>query len=128
MNELRKGIAAAAITDISTDGPDTAVRGYRFDADFVGFSGHFPGNPILPAIVQIRTAVSLAEERAGRPLRLVEVRSAKFLSPIPPGKDVTFRYRWADGDGERLCDAAVSVDGKTAATFLLQLADEEERR
>ncbi len=127
MNELKKGIAASAITDMASDGPDTAARDYRFEADFVGFSGHFPGNPILPAIVQIRTVVSLAEEHAGTPLRLVEVRSAKFLSPIPPGKDVTFRFRRTAGAVERLYDATVSVEGKTAATFLLRLADEEER-
>lgn len=127
MNEMRKGIAAAALYDVETDGPDTAARLYRFDADFVGFSGHFPDHPILPAVVQVRTVVSLAEERAGRPLRLVEIRSAKFLAPIPPGKDVLFRYRRSGGTGE-IYDATVSVEGKTAAAFLLHLADEGNRR
>lgn len=123
MNELRKGISSAALEDIAPGGPGAASRRYRFGEDFVGFSGHFPGNPILPAFVQVLTVISLAEEHAGRPLRLAEIRSAKFLFPVPPGKDVLFRYRRSGEPGERLYDAAVSVDGKTAATFLLRLAE-----
>ena len=66
MNELRKGIAAAAVDDIVVEEMETVTRRYRFSADFIGFSGHFPGDPILPAIAQMRTVVSLAEEHSAR--------------------------------------------------------------
>ncbi len=89
MNALRRGIRASATGDIARTGPETVARRYRFAPDFIGFSGHFPGNPILPAIVQVCAVVSLAEEEEGKPLRLAAVRSAKFLSPIRPGEEVS---------------------------------------
>ncbi|MGZ8440767.1 MAG: 3-hydroxyacyl-ACP dehydratase FabZ family protein [Candidatus Deferrimicrobiaceae bacterium] len=128
MNELRKGIAAAAVDGIVVPEPETATRHYRFSADFIGFSGHFPGDPILPAIAQIGTVVSLAEEHSGRPLRLAAVEFAKFLSPIRPRDEVRVRYQRRADAGRILYDATLSVDGKTAAAFLLDLADEGEPR
>lgn len=128
MNELRKEIAAAAVGDIAVPEPETVIRRYRFPADFIGFSGHFPGDPILPAIVQIGTVVSLAEEHAGRPLRLAAVEFAKFLLPIHPCEEVRVRYTRGADPARRLYDATLSVDGKTAAAFLLHLADEGEPR
>lgn len=128
MNDFRKGIAAAALGDVEDCGPDAASRRYLFGEDFVGFSGHFPGDPVLPAVAQLRTVVSLAEECAGRPLRLAEIRSAKFLFPILPGKEVLVRYRRSAGDDGDLYDATLSIEGKKAASFLLRLADAGDRR
>lgn len=128
MNELRDGIAAAAVGSLDVSGPDTAARRYRFSPDFVGFSGHFPGDPILPAIVEMRTVVSMAEEHSGKPLRLACVEFAKFLSPIRPGEEIQVRYQRRDRDGKTLYDATLSVAGKTAASFLLQLDDGREDR
>ncbi len=128
MNELRKGITAAAVDDIVVVGPETVTRRYRFPAGFVGFSGHFPGDPVLPAIAQMRTVVSLAEEHSGRVLRLAAVESAKFISPIHPCDEVRVRCRRRTDAGKHLYDATLSVDGKTAAAFLLHLTDEGEHR
>lgn len=128
MNELRKGIAAASVDDIVVVGPETVARRYRFSADFIGFSGHFPGDPILPAIAQLRTVVSLAEAHSGRPLRLAAVEFAKFLAPIHPREEVRVRYTRTTDAGRSLYDATLSVNGKTAAAFLLHLADEGDPR
>ena len=128
MNELQKGIAAAALDDFAVPAPETVTRRYRFSADFIGFSGHFPGDPILPAIAQLRAVVSLAEAHSGRPLRLAAVEFAKFLSPIHPCEEVRVRYTRTTGAGRSLYDATLSVDGKTAAAFLLHLADEDGHR
>ncbi|HWS15009.1 MAG TPA: hypothetical protein VN450_02345 [Candidatus Methylomirabilis sp.] len=128
MNELQRGIAAAAVDDIVVAGPETVTRRYRFSADFIGFSGHFPGDPILPAIAQLRTVVSLAEEHSGRPLRLAAVELAKFLSPIHPCEEIQVRYRRRTDAGRSLYDATLSVNGTTAAAFLLHLDDEGEHR
>jgi 3-hydroxyacyl-[acyl-carrier-protein] dehydratase len=128
MNALWRGIRASAAGDIARTEPETVVRRYRFAPGFIGFSGHFPGNPILPAIVQIRAVVSLAEEEGGKALRLAAVRSAKFLSPIRPGEEVSIRYRRRVDSGEDICDATLSVAGKTVAAFQLELAEGETHR
>jgi 3-hydroxyacyl-[acyl-carrier-protein] dehydratase len=128
MNSLRCGIRASAAGDIERTGPETVVRRYRFAPGFIGFSGHFPGNPILPAVVQVCAVVSLAEEEGGKDLRLSAMRSAKFLSPIHPDEEVSIRYRRRVDAGEDICDATLSVAGKTSAAFQLRLAEEETPR
>ena len=128
MNALWRGIRASAAGEIARTGPETVVRRYRFAPGFIGFSGHFPGNPILPAIVQVCAVVSLAEEEGGKALRLEAVRAAKFLSPIRPDEEVSIRYRRRVESGEDLCDATISVAGKTSAAFQLRFAEEESLR
>jgi 3-hydroxyacyl-[acyl-carrier-protein] dehydratase len=125
MNALRREIRASAAGDLERTGPDTVTRRYRFAPVFTGFSGHFPGNPILPAIVQVCAVISLAEEEGGKALRLASVRSAKFLSPIRPDEEVSIRYRMRVDSGENICDATLSVAGKTSAAFQLRLVEEE---
>lgn len=126
MNELQRGIAASAVSDITAVEPDTVARRYRFSGDFAGFSGHFPGYPILPAVVQLLTLVSLAGEREGRPLRLAAVEDARFLTPIRPDQEVLVQYRLRPAAGKQLYDARLTVADKTAATFLIELAPPEE--
>ena len=128
MNALRRGIRASATGDILRTGPETVVRRYRFAPCFIGFSGHFPGNPILPAIVQVRAVVCLAEEEGGKALRLAAVRAAKFLSPIRPDEEVSIRCRRRGDSGEDICDATISVAGITSATLQLRFAGEESLR
>ncbi len=128
MDDLRTGIDASATEALVGTGTETVARRYRFSPGFIGFSGHFPGNPILPAIVQIRAVVSLAEEVGGKALRLAAVRSAKFLAPIHPDEDVWIRYRRRVDSGRDICDATLSVAGKTVAAFQLELAEEETPR
>ena len=124
MNALWREIRASAAGDLARTGPDTVSRRYRFAPGFIGFSGHFPGNPILPAIVQVCAVVCLAEEECGKALRLAAVRSAKFLSPIRPDEEVSIRYRRRVDSGEDICDATLSVAGKTSAVFQLRLTVE----
>ena len=128
MSALRKGIAASAMETFAGTGAETGARRYRFGPGFIGFSGHFPGNPVLPAIVQIRAVVSLAEEGGGKTLRLAAVRSAKFLAPIRPDEDVWIRVRRRVESGMDICDATLSVAGKTVSAFQLELAEGETPR
>ena len=58
---------------------------------FSGYRGHFPGNPILPGIVQLSFIRRLAERRLGLPLRLAGVRRIKYLRLITPDLPVTLK-------------------------------------
>lgn len=125
MTRMHQAIAAAAIDAITITGDGEVLRRYLFGPDFLGFSGHFPGYPVLPAIVQLLTVVSLAGEQAGTPLRLAAVEDAKFLTPVRPGQEILVQYRQRRKADRELYDARLTVAGKPAATFLIELVKEE---
>ncbi len=57
---------------------------YDLKANNAIFSGHFPGNPILPAVVQCLMVQMLAEEMAGTQTALFHIDDAKFVAPVLP--------------------------------------------
>jgi len=63
--------------------------GYAFPATFSGFRGHFPQNPVLPAIIQLMTARESIIEYLGRDLLITKVTRAKFQKVVTPDVPVT---------------------------------------
>jgi uncharacterized membrane protein/3-hydroxymyristoyl/3-hydroxydecanoyl-(acyl carrier protein) dehydratase len=57
------------------------------------FAGHFPGSPVLPAVVLLERVIEAAEKLYGGPLAVVEMPRAKFVSPLMPGDSATIRLR-----------------------------------
>jgi 3-hydroxyacyl-[acyl-carrier-protein] dehydratase len=55
---------------------------FRFPPDFVGFQGHFPGRPVLPAICTIQAVIAMLEARCGGKVGLREIITARFSAPI----------------------------------------------
>jgi len=55
------------------------------------YKGHFPGQPVVPGVIQIEMIRELAEKALNRQLFINEVVSAKYLNMIiPDGKPLTF--------------------------------------
>ena len=75
---------------------------------FSGYRGHFPGNPILPGIVQLSFIRRLAERRLGRALRLAGVRRIKYLRTITPDMPVTLTLTLEPGEAENTWAANAS--------------------
>lgn len=68
------------------------------------FSGHFPGLPILPGVVQVDWAVRLAqglipELRCAPPC--LEIEHLKFQAVVRPGIELQLRLHW-QADHRRL--------------------------
>ena len=122
MSSLTRAIRAGAVGEIRETGPGTVERSYRFPAEFPGFAGHFPGYPIVPAIVQLQAALCLAEDWLGAPLRLAAVENAKFLLQLRPQEEIMVECRERRRDGRLTCEARLRRGEEVAASFVLMLA------
>lgn len=71
---------------------------FVFPGDYCGFDGHFPGQPILPAIVQLATARFLAENILEVCLSPRELGKVKFKGMVQPDAPVTVRIQLAKKD------------------------------
>ena len=48
------------------------------------FTGHFPGNPVLPGIAQLGIVFDMIQQYLNEPLRLLEVSRVKYKKMILP--------------------------------------------
>ena len=63
------------------------------------YKGHFPGQPVVPGVIQIQMLRELAEKALGQKLFISEVTSAKYLNMIIPNSKpliVAFSYKSAE--------------------------------
>lgn len=58
-----------------------------FDEKHPVFAGHFPGNPIVPGVIQIQIIKDLFEKGMGQKLLLVQAKNIKFINIISPLKN-----------------------------------------
>jgi len=63
---------------------NTHLFNIALDASHRIFSGHFPGNPVTPGVVQMEIIKELASEVTGRPLNLHTMSNCKFLAILNP--------------------------------------------
>lgn len=66
-----------------------AVCALRVDTDNPFFEGHFPGNPVLPAIAQLVLVERLIGEAMGGEVAVDSLRQVKFAEVIRPGDRLT---------------------------------------
>ncbi len=117
MNKIKAGIVNAKLGNLEFPSMDTAVRRYCFHGDFIGFQGHFPGYPIIPAFVQILSALTLMEEWNCSIFRLLAVPKAKFHRELKPGQEVTVVCKQQTGQKEIPVDVKLTTTDGLAADF-----------
>jgi 3-hydroxyacyl-[acyl-carrier-protein] dehydratase len=120
-SDLGEAIRAAAVGDIERRADGSVRQRYVFRADFPGFSGHFPGRPILPAVLQIMAANQLVEATTGQRLLAAAIERAKFVQPIVPGAVVEIVCRRLTGAAADLWEVRIDSDRQAAASFFLTL-------
>jgi len=125
MNNLRSAIKASALGPAQKTETGVFVQSYCFAPDFIGFSGHFPGYPILPAFIQVLSVLVMAEEVKGRSRKVMTLEKAKFQKEVFPGQKIMVQFREGISKGKTKLEATLTVAENQVASFQLVLADEE---
>lgn len=86
------------------------------------FSGHFPGNPVLPGAFQVQIACLLLSEVLGAGGRLRCVEKAKFRKLLAPCDAVKISAKIEKGGEEEITVACrIEKVGSEASRFTLRL-------
>ncbi len=106
LHEVRAGVFSAS---------------FVFDSGLSVFAGHFPGNPLLPGIMQIEIVRRVAEAARACRFRIEAVSKAKFTGPIYPGDVISVEVAFKDSDVSTSAAGALSVAGVAKASINLLL-------
>ena len=108
------------------EGDELSAR-FLFPAEFIGFQGHFPDRPVLPAVCKIQAAIAVVEAWSKGEVRLDEIVSAKFFAPVTCGEEVAVRCLVTMEEGNRgVVKAALARNGEGVAKFRLRVTFEAE--
>ena len=119
MSPLASQIRAAR-SGPDTTAPDGTLTGrFRFPPDFVGFQGHFPGNPVLPAFVQVAAARVVVEDARGTALIHCALDRARFRRTVGPEEPLSVACTPL---GEERFAVRLTAGTEAVAGFTLTLA------
>jgi hypothetical protein len=101
------------------------VGRFVFPPDYLGFAGHFPGNPVLPGVCMVQAAMVMQAAWHRAPMTLESVGSAKWFAPVKPGMELTFEAEAPHpGPAERpgaLIKTRISCQGERVAELVLRV-------
>ena len=101
---------------------DSGEQSFCFTDSFLGFEGHFPGYPILPAILQTLLAQILAEKVVGEPLQFLSLKRAKFIRQLLPGDRIDVSLSCQEKNGQLSFATQLRVANEPASSFTLVFA------
>jgi 3-hydroxyacyl-[acyl-carrier-protein] dehydratase len=91
-----------------------------FAADHPSLAGHFPGRPLVPAVVLLDFAARALRDALARPVRVTAVPAAKFLAPLAPGQPFRLELALDRAGSARF---TIAADGRELAHGRLDYAE-----
>ncbi|OQY25552.1 MAG: hypothetical protein B6I37_00740 [Desulfobacteraceae bacterium 4572_35.2] len=125
MSQMRNALlecqtAAATLID------GVVCQRYCLPADFVGFDGHFPDYPIVPAVVQILMAQIVAEQHLVAQLSIGAIDRSKFHRQLKPFDLIDTYCQPKQVRGKSVIDCQLKIDDEVVAAFWLVLNGEDQ--
>jgi len=86
---------ARQLTGFSVQGRDplAATACFTLPPEFPAFVGHFPGNPLLPAFLQLAMVRLVVQQALAMPLAPLATERIKFGGFVRPGEQVEVETR-----------------------------------
>lgn len=126
MSQIRNALLKCQ-TSAATHVEGVVCQRYCLPADFVGFDGHFPDYPIVPAVVQILMAQLVAEQHHGSPLSIRAVDRSKFHRQLKPNDVIDTYCQSKQVRGKAVIDCQLKIDNEVVSAFWLVLNGEEQK-
>ncbi len=107
------------------DGGERIAVSVIVDGNSPWFSGHFPGDPILPGIAQLKMVVDLVSESGkGNHLCMTGLSRIKFRKTVRPGDQLDIEVRCDKNKGQYLFNITSGVeDVCSGRIFFSQIED-----
>ena len=113
---IEQSIVEDCIQSVNIDDNNQIIGILTFSADFPAFEGHFPEQPVLPAIAQLAAVRFLAAKHLGKQLLPTSVDRAKFKTMIGPEEQVTITIRLDQLDNDVTISFSITTDKGKAAS------------
>ena len=91
------------------------INEFVVPADHPSLAGHFPGQPVVPAVVLLDAVLAAIRTRGDLVLRSIPV--AKFLLPVLPDERVSLRIQFHSIDAAQL---RASFEGSRATALAFE--------
>lgn len=116
------------VDEIEIDAEGTAHAKYRIKEDEFFCRGHFPGNPIVPGVIQCEImaqscALLVKDEIKGKTTLYSGINNVRFKNPVKPGDLCEITAKLVNRRGQIFfCEANLKVDGKLCCKGELSFA------
>nr|WP_287410793.1 hypothetical protein [Pseudodesulfovibrio sp.] len=119
---LRKAVIDSIIVPPHRNEDGMVASRFCCREDFLGFEGHFPGNSILPAMVQLLVGAVAT----GIPdVQILSMSRAKFTRLVKPGDSIDAVCALSDNENGVSVNVRLTVDGEQASSFNLVVVGEK---
>jgi len=122
--DLKNSLVSSSGTNSGTDAniQDQKITAtFCFSGNLDLFAGHFPGNPMLPGIVQIEMVKFAVEQAQGNPFWIRSIRKTKFANLIHPDTPIHLSIRLTPVDDVFSVTATLKTEDKIAGKINLLL-------
>jgi 3-hydroxyacyl-[acyl-carrier-protein] dehydratase len=113
---IEQSIMEKCLTSISVSDTGSIIGAFSFATDFPAFDGHFPEQPVLPAVVQLAAVRLLAARHLGAVLVPAGMERAKFKSMVGPEEPLRITIQIDRTDNNVSMSFAITTEKRKVAT------------